>query len=80
MFKVFKVTVYLDYGQIGKVKEIKKGSILGDDGKLMSFNGVIGALNLLNKKGFNYISQYSVSAGSSNVYHLLLENTNYKKE
>jgi len=80
MFSAFKVTIYLDYGQIGKIKEIKKGHILGDDGKTMKFNGVMGALNLLNDKGFKYISQYTVSVSNSNVYHLLLENTNYKKE
>tara|TARA_B100000795_G_C22602629_1_gene361861 strand:+ start:260 stop:631 length:372 start_codon:yes stop_codon:yes gene_type:complete len=80
MFKMFKVTVYLDYGQIGKMKEIKKGHIIGDDGKIMSFNGVMGALNVLNEKGFKYISQYAITEGNASVYHLLLENTNYKKE
>ena len=80
VFKLFQVTIYLDYGQIGKMNEIKKGHLIGDNGKPMSFNGVMGALNVLNQKGFNYISQYTVSSGGSNVYHLLLENTNYKKE
>ena len=80
LFSAFKVTVYLDYGQIGKMKEIKKGHILGADGKQMKFNGSMGALNFLSDKGFKYVSQYALSSGSSNVYHILLENTNYKKE
>jgi hypothetical protein len=80
LFSAFKVTVYLDYGQIGKTKEIKKGHILGADGKQMNFNGSMGALNFLSDKGFKYVSQYAISSGSSNVYHILLENTNYKKE
>ena len=80
MFKLFQVTIYLDYGQIGKMKDTKKGVIIGDNGKPMSFNGVMGALNTLSQKGFNYISQYTLSTGGQNVYHLLLENTNYKKD
>ena len=80
MFKFFQVTIYLDYGQIGKMKEVKKGHIIGEDGKPMIFNGVMGALNMLNKKGFNYLSQYTVTTSGANVYKILLENTNYKQK
>ena len=80
MLKPFQVTTYLDYGQIGKMKDINKGHIMGDDGKQVSFNGTIGVLNALEKKGFKYLNQYLVSSGSANVYRTLLENTNYKKE
>ena len=79
LFKLFQVTVYLDYGQIGKMKDISKGDILGDDGKKLSFNGTIGVLNALEKKGFKYLNQYLVTDGGKNVYHTLLENTNYKE-
>ena len=54
--------------------------MLGADGKQMKFNGSMDALNFLSDKGFKYVSQYALSSGSSNVYHILLENTNYKKE
>ena len=80
LFKLFQVTVYLDYGQISKGKDISKGHIIGDDGKLMSFNGTMGVLNTLEKKGFKYLNQYWVTEGNSNVYRTLLENTNYKRE
>lgn len=50
------------------------------DGKSLTFNGVMGALNTLNKKGFNYVSQYTVTSGDNNVYHILLESTNYKQK
>jgi len=79
MFKPFQVTTYLDYGQIGKMKDISKGYILGADGKQMSYNGTIGVLNALEKKGFKYLNQYLVSAGNASVYRTLLENTNYKE-
>lgn len=80
MFKYFQVTVYLDYGQIGKMKEVGKGNIMNKEGdKPESFNGTMGALNFLEKKGFKYISQYVLTVGNQNVYHVLLENTNYKQ-
>lgn len=79
MFKPFQVTTYLDYGQIGRMKDISKGHILGADGKQMSYNGTIGVLNALEKKGFKYLNQYLVSEGNASVYRTLLENTNYNK-
>ena len=79
MFKIFQVTTYLDYGQISKMKDISKGHILGADGKQVSYNGTIGVLNALEKKGFKYLNQYLVTSGNSSVYRTLLENTNYKE-
>jgi len=78
LLKPFKVTTYVDYGQIGKMKDIKKGHILGDDGKTIKFNGVMGVLNFFETKGYRYISQNIVSGQGGNVYHYLLENLNYK--
>ena len=75
---IFKVTTYVDYGQIGKMKDIKKGHILGDDGKNIKFNGAMGVLNFFETKGYRYISQNVVTGQSGNVYHYLLENLNYK--
>ena len=78
LFKAFQVTVYLDYGQIGTMKDISKGHIINKEtGKLESFNGSIGALNYLEKRGFRYKSEYFLTSGNSTVLHILLENTNY---
>tara|TARA_R110000744_G_scaffold372507_1_gene484166 strand:+ start:278 stop:640 length:363 start_codon:yes stop_codon:yes gene_type:complete len=77
MFKWYQVTVLLDYGQVSKSKELGKSSILGEDGKPFSFNGSMGVLNLMESKGYKYISQNIITVGSQNVYHYLLENTNY---
>ena len=80
MFKPFEVTVYVDYGQISKMKEMSKGHVLDADGKLYSFPGAnMAVLNFFISKGYKYTNQYIVTAGNQNVYHLLLENTNYKK-
>ena len=54
MFKPFQVTTYLDYGQIGKMKDISKGHIIGADGKQVSFNGTIGVLNALDAQNLAY--------------------------
>ncbi len=80
MFKPFQVTTYVDYGQIAKMNEARKGHIIGPDGKQMTYNGTIGVLNALEKKGFRYLNQYLVTVGNQNVYHTILENTNYNKE
>lgn len=77
MFKPFQVTTYINYGQIGRMKDIKKGYLIDKTTqKPMSFNGAIGVLNYLDGQGFKYINQYLVTEGSAAVYHTLLENTN----
>ncbi len=78
LINIFKVTTYVDYGQIGRMKDINKGHIIGDDGKTIKFNGVMGVLNFFETKGYRYISQNVVSGQGGNVYHYLLENLNYK--
>lgn len=80
-FNIFEVTVYLDYGQIGAMRDISKGRIINKEtGKQEDFNGYMGALNYLEKKGFRYVSEYFLTSGNSSVLHILLENTNYNKE
>lgn len=51
----YKIEVYLDYGQMSKLKD-KTGYIIGEDGERMKFTGIINALNFLQKKGFKLIS------------------------
>ena len=79
LFKVFQVNTYLDYGQISKIKDVKKGYILDDNGKTMDFNGVMGVLNHFESKGYRYVNQHIVTTTTGNVYNYLLENLNYKK-
>jgi len=76
-FKPYQATIYLDYGQISKLKEIKKGIIMDKDGSVMLFNGLMGAINFLDSKGFKYVNQMPSPQG---VYteQLMLENTNIK--
>ena len=74
-FKPFQVTVYADYGQIGRIKEIKKGYIYEDASqtKQYSFNGVVGALNLFYDNGYELKTAYPVTSGLGGlVYQFLL--------
>ena len=69
----YKIEVFLDYGQMTKLKD-KNGYILDKDGERMSFNGIIKALNFLEKKGFKLISN---SLNYTPFYTVLFENKNY---
>ena len=54
IFKIFEVNVYVDYGQINSMKDIKKGHILSPEGKQYGWNGPMGVLNLLLFKPKHY--------------------------
>lgn len=72
-FKFYQVTLYVDYGQISTSKEAKKGFVLDSIGKRMSFNGMMGAINVFSKKGWEFKDAYPISGGSSTVYHYLMK-------
>ena len=74
------IIISLDYGQktklFGKAQTIRdesKGSFQNGTAKNMTFNTTIDALNWFDARGWNYVNQYSVTIGNSNVYHILLE-------
>ena len=74
------IIISLDYGQktklFGKAQTIRdesKGSFQNGTAKNMTFNSMIDALNWFDARGWNYVNQYSVTIGNSNVYHILLE-------
>lgn len=59
LLKPFQVKIYLDYGQIARIKDIKKGFVFDDNGKKYSFNGIMGVVNLLNEYGYKVEMVYS---------------------
>ena len=74
------IIISVDYGQktklFGKAQTIRdesKGSFQNGTSKNMTFNSTIDALNWFDARGWNYVNQYSVTIGNSNVYHILLE-------
>ena len=73
LLKIFEVTIYADYGQIGSMKEIRDGHILDDNGKRMAFNGMMGAVNFFAAYGYELDLAYPLSTGNGLVYHYILK-------
>ena len=74
------VIISVDYGQETKVfgkpqtiRDESKGSFQNGTSKNMTFNSMIDALNWFDQRGWNYVNQYAITSGNSNVYHILLE-------
>jgi hypothetical protein len=66
LLKPFQIKVFLDYGQIARIKDIKKGHVLDDDGKKFSFNGIMGVVNLLVTNGYEIAFVYNEEDDSVN--------------
>jgi len=71
----YNIKVWLDYGQMEKLRD-EKGLIIADDGERMKFNSPISAMNFLEKKGYKLISN---QLAYTPFYTILFENENYKK-
>lgn len=66
-----KIIITIDYGQ--KMKITKPQTITGENGKAKVFHSVIGALNFMQKNGWEYVNNYAITMGQNNVYHYLLK-------
>ena len=65
----YNLEVYLDYGQMTKLKD-KKGYILDEQGNRMKFSSNIKALNFLEKNGFKLVTK---SFNYNPFYSIILE-------
>ena len=68
-----KVSVEIDFGQENKYFSSNDSRIVDENGKNVKFNSMIDALNFFNKNGYDYVDAYTVTMGSSNVYHYLMK-------
>ena len=67
-FLSLKVNIVVDFG------EEKKQTLKDENGKDISFNSVVDALNYMNSKGWEFVNAYAISAGSSGtIYHFLMK-------
>lgn len=74
IFKPFQVTIYVDYGQIGKMKDISKGRVLAWDGTQATFNGMMGVVNEFSKSGWELDQTILLSQPSGgSVYHYIFK-------
>tara|TARA_B100000242_G_scaffold265804_1_gene214220 strand:- start:232 stop:585 length:354 start_codon:yes stop_codon:yes gene_type:complete len=74
LLKPFQAKIYIDYGQIARIKDIKKGYVLDENGKQFSFNGIMGAVNLLTENG--YIIDHIYYDGDSKSINYLMKKSN----
>jgi len=72
LLKPLQVTVTINYGQAAKVSDWRKLQVLGEDGKRYPFNGMMGAVNFFNEKGYSLFDAYPISVGNSSVYHYIM--------
>ena len=72
IFKPFQVTIYVDYGQIGQMKDISKGRVLAWDGTQATFNGMMAVVNEFSKCGWEIDQTILLSQPSGgSVYHYI---------
>lgn len=65
-----KIVVTVDYGQ--KYNWIKPQVIKDHNGKALVFNSMIEALNYMDGNGWEYVNNFVVTTGQTNIYHYLL--------
>ncbi|MGO3181235.1 MAG: hypothetical protein ACTIJ9_00230 [Aequorivita sp.] len=68
-----KVTIEIDFGQENKFWSAKDTQIKDENGKLLTFNSMIDALNFFGTHGYDFETAYAISTGNQNVYHYLLK-------
>ncbi|HFA47705.1 MAG TPA: hypothetical protein ENJ95_01660 [Bacteroidetes bacterium] len=66
-----KVKILIDYGQ--KIRLAETQSIKTSDGKSMSFESVVGALNFMAKNGWEYVNSFPVAMEGGDSVSLSFE-------
>jgi len=66
-----QVTIQIDFGQENKVFS-DNTRIKDENGKPVSFNSMIDALNFMSHNGYDFVEAYALTIGNQNVYHYLL--------
>lgn len=64
------VTVSVDFGQAKKA--FQSQALVGEDGKAITFNSMVDAMNWMGEKGWRFEQAYVVSTQNALVYHWLL--------
>ena len=73
LLKMFEITIYIDYGQVGNLKEAKEAKVLDRNGKKMTFNGMMAAVNYLSVYGYELLFAYPLATSNGNVYHYIMK-------
>ncbi len=67
-----QVTIDLEFGQRTKFWTNKDTQIKDENGKPVTFNSMIDALNFMAKFGYEFVSAYAIAISNQNVYHYLM--------
>jgi len=73
LLKLFEINIYIDFGQVGSLKESKEAKVLDKNGKKMTFNGMMGAVNYLSEYGYELLFTYPLTTSSGNIYHYIMK-------
>jgi hypothetical protein len=65
-----KCTVEIDYGQKWSLVSDKR--IRNEDGKVITFNSMVDAMNYMGEGGWEFVQAYTITSGNSNIYHWLM--------
>lgn len=68
-FMSTKVNVTVDFGQDAKAWSSR---LVDEDGKPLSFNSMVDAMNYMGRLGWKFEQAYVVTSSNQNVYHWLL--------
>ncbi len=66
-----KVNVEVDYGQSSNI--FQNDMIVSADGKPISFNSMVDAMNFMGKLGWEFVQAVVITEGNQNIYHWILK-------
>jgi len=76
ILKPYQNKIFVDFGQISKQSEIKKGFIYDNNGNEKTFNGIIDVLNFLYKYGWELDNAFPLGCCDSteaDFFHYILK-------
>lgn len=73
LLKLYEVTINVNYGQVSKMNQAKNSIVYGADGKAMTFNGMMDAVNFFANYGYQLEFAYPVgNTQGGSVYHYVM--------
>jgi hypothetical protein len=71
-FMSTKVNITVDFGQETKLFSFKDQRLKDQEGKIITFNSVIDALNYMSTQGWLFVNAYVITVSSQNIYHYVM--------
>jgi hypothetical protein len=68
-----KVNIEIEFGQHNKAWNNKDTQLIGEDGKPLTLNSMVDALNFMSQYNYEFLQAYAITVGNQNVYHYLMK-------